>query len=78
MESNHLELGEKAEKKEVKSIGKYENIKADYFLQKVFDNLEKKRILNMVKYNKNLMKRINIAFFSFLDYKIQFAQYICF
>ena len=32
MESKSLISGENAEKKEVKSIGKYENIKADYFL----------------------------------------------
>ncbi len=60
MESNNLVSGEKSEKKQIKSFAKYENIKADYFLQKVFDNLEKKRTLEIVKNNKNIKKRINI------------------
>ena len=42
MESNNLISEEKSEKKQVKSFAKYENIKADYFLQKLFDNVKKK------------------------------------
>ena len=74
MESNHLELGEKAEKKEVQSIGKYGNIKADYFLQKVFDNLEKKRTLEIVKNNKNIKKRINININDYKEYSEKYSS----
>ena len=56
MESNNLIYGEKSEKKQDKSFNKYGNIKADYFLQKVFDNLEKKKTLEIVKNNKNIKK----------------------
>ena len=58
MESSNLISKEKNEKNQIKSI--YENIKADYFLIKVFSNLKKKKKLNIVKYNKNIQKRINI------------------
>ena len=44
----------------LKSKNKYENLKNDYFLQKVFNNLEKKKLFNIVKYNKNIKKRIGI------------------
>jgi len=60
MESGNLISEEKKEKKQIKLDAKYENIKADYFLIKVFDNLEKKKTLNIVKYNKNIKERINI------------------
>ena len=66
MESNNLISKEKKEKDEIKSLFKYENIKADYFLEKVFNNLEKKKTLNIVKYNKNIKNRINI---NIKDYK---------
>ena len=74
MESNNLISGENAEKKEVKSIGKYENIKADYFLQKVFDNLKKKRTLEIVKNNKNIKKRINISINDYKEYSEKYSS----
>ena len=74
MESNHLELGEKAEKKEVKSIGKYGKIRVDYFLQKVFNNLEKKRKLEIVKNNKNIKKRINISINDYKEYSEKYSS----
>ena len=74
MESNNLELREKTEKKEVQSIGKYGNIKADYFLQKVFDNLEKKKTLEIVKNNKNIKKRINININDYKEYSEKYSS----
>ena len=32
------------------------NLKNDYFLQLIFNNLEKKKLLEIVKYNKNMKK----------------------
>ena len=66
MGANFFVSKEKSEKKQMKSFAKYENIKADYFLQKVFDNLEKKRTLEIVKNNKNMKKIINL---NINDYK---------
>ena len=39
----------------------FKNLKNDYFLQKLFHNLLKKKSLNIIKYNKNIKKRINIS-----------------
>ena len=60
MESGNLISKVKEEKNKLKSASKYENIKADYFLEKVFNNLKKGKTLNIVKYNKNIKNRINI------------------
>ena len=74
MESKSLISRENAEKKEVKSIAKYEKIKADYFLQKVFDNLKKKRTLEIVKNNKNIKKRINICINDYKEYSEKYSS----
>ena len=60
MESNNLISKEKIKINQIKSVAKYEMIKTDYFLEKVFNNLEEKKSLNLVKYNKNIKNRINI------------------
>ena len=44
---------------EIKDI--YKNLKNDYFLRKVFNNLMKKKSLDIIKYNKNIKDRINIS-----------------
>ena len=51
---------------QIKSLDKYKKLKSDYFLQTVFNNLEKKKSFGIIKYNKNIKKRINI---SIKDYK---------
>ena len=68
MESANLISKVKEEKNKLKSASKYENIKADYFLEKVFNNLEKKNALKMVKYNKNIKERINISIKDYKEY----------
>ena len=60
MGSINLISKEENEKNQIKSVAKYENIKADYFLEKLFNILEKKKSLDLIKYNKKLKKRINI------------------
>ena len=60
MESCNLISKINEEKNQLKSAIRYENIKADYFLEKVFNNLKKGKTLNIVKYNKNIKRRINI------------------
>ena len=44
MESDNLVFKEKGEISQMKSKNKYENLKNDYFLQKVFNIVEKKEI----------------------------------
>ena len=66
MESTNVISKEKEEKNEIKSVATYKRIKADFILEKIFNNLEKKKSLNIVKYIKNIKKRINI---NINDYK---------
>ena len=35
------------------STNKLQNIKSNYILKKIFDNLNKKNLLEIIKYNKN-------------------------
>jgi len=44
----------------------FKNLKGDYFLQKLFYNLLKKKSLDIIRYNSNIKKRLNI---SIKDYK---------
>ena len=74
MESSKNISKEKEENNQIKSNNQLENIKSKYILEKVFDNLEKKRILNMVKYNKNLMKRINIDINDYKEYSEKYSS----
>ena len=50
----------------------FENLKADCFLCILFGNLERIKSLNIIKYNKNMQKRINI---NINDYKKYFEIY---
>ena len=60
MESDNLVFRVKGEMSQMKSKNKYEKLKNDYVLQKVFNNLEKKKSLDFIKYNKSIKKRLNI------------------
>ena len=46
----------------------FEKIRADYFLQKLFDNLGRKKILELIKYNKNIKRRINVGVNDYKEY----------
>ena len=69
---------------ELKDI--FKNLKNDYFLQKVFNNLMKKKSLEVVKYNNKIKDRINISIkdykeyseiFSSIEIEIKHAKYKC-
>ena len=74
MESDNLLLKENGEISQMKSKNKYGNLKNDYFLQKVFNNVERKKLLNIVKYNKNIKKRINININDFKEYSEKYSS----
>ena len=74
MESDDLISEAKKEKNQNKSHDKYENIKADYFLEKVFNNLEKKKALNLVKSNKNIKNRLNININDYKEYSEKYSS----
>ena len=72
MEFSNLVYKEKADKISIKPIPIFNKILIDYFLRLIFKNLETKKSLNMVKYNKNIMERINI---NIKDYKKYSEKY---
>ena len=74
MESDNLVLKEKAEKNQNKSINKFNNTKTDYFLKTVFNNLEKKKMLDLLKYNKNISNRINININDYIEYLEKYSS----
>ena len=52
----------------VKSKDIFKNLKSDYFLQILFNNLMKKKTLDIIKYNKNIKNRININIKDYKEY----------
>ena len=74
MESDNLLSKEKFEKNKINSFDNYKNIKADFFLEKVFNYLEKKITLKIVKYNKNLKRRINININDYKEYSEKYSS----
>ena len=61
-------ISERKEKiNQIKSKNIFEKIKSKYIMKKVFDNLEQKILLNFIKYNNKIKKRIEINIY---DYKL--------
>ena len=50
------------------------NLKNDFFLQKLFDNLLQKKLLEIIKYNNNLKDRININLNNYKEYSEIYSQ----
>ena len=59
---------EKNEVHQMKSKNIFKNLKSDYFLQILFNNLMKKKTLDIIKYNKNMKNRININIKDYKEY----------
>ena len=56
------------QKSELKIKCNLDNIKNDYFLQKVFNNLSKKETFEIMKYNKKIKERLNININDYKEY----------
>ena len=52
--------------KESKNI--FKNLKSDYFLKLLANNLMKKKFLDIIKYNKYIKDRINISIKDYKEY----------
>ena len=59
---------------QIKSINKFINIKSDYFMQKLFDIMEKRISLKIINYNINLQKRLNININHYKDFSEKFSS----
>ena len=58
MESKDIPNKEKEQEqsKLINSDNILQNLKSDYFIQKFFDYIQKRRTLKTIKYNKNIKK----------------------
>ena len=68
MNSSNELSNEKKESKKVEPKNIFKKLKSDYFLQKLFNNLLKKKSLDIIKYNKNIKNRINISIKDYKEY----------
>ena len=50
-----------------------ENIKSRYILSKIYDNMTKKKKLEIVKYNKKMQNRINLSVKDYKEYSETFT-----
>ena len=46
----------------------FKKLKSSYILQQFFDYLERKKLLDLIKYNKNIKRRINININDYKEY----------
>ena len=52
----------------------FESLKSDYFLQKLYDNMTKKKKLAIVKYNKKIQNRINLSVKDYKEYSEAYSS----
>ena len=61
----YKEVGEPNKKSR---INIFESLKSDYFLRKIFENLIKKKTLQLINYNKKIQNRVNININDYKEY----------
>ena len=72
MDSGKISKDNKQELKESEQRVDLINLKNDYFLKKLFENIPKNTSFKIFKYNKKIQKRLNI---SIKDYK-EYTEYL--
>ena len=50
------------------------NLKSDYFIQKFFDYIQKRRTLKTIRYNKSIQKRINLNINHYKEYSEKYSS----
>ena len=66
--NSELSKNQKTETNKTEAKCDLKNIKSDYFLMKVFNNLKKKNSLEMAKYNKKIKERLNLNINNYKEY----------
>ena len=76
MESKDTPTKEKEQEqsKLINSDNILQNLKSDYFIQKFFDYIQKRRILKTIRYNKSIQKRININIIHYKEYSEKYSS----
>ena len=65
---NYYSINEKEKITKTKTKDKFKNLKSDFFLRKLFNNLQKNKFLDIVKYNKKIQKRLKININDYKEY----------
>ena len=73
MESKDTPTKEQEQSKLINS-DKLQNLKSDYFMQKFFDYIQKRRTLKTIRYNKSIQKRININIIHYKEYSEKYSS----
>ena len=71
--SNNLSKENNKENESAKPIPIIENIKSRYILSKIYNNMTKKKKLEIVKYNKKIQNRINLNVKDYKEYSETFT-----
>ena len=71
MNSDNCSNYSKEKIKQIKSKDNLENIKSNYFLQRIFDCIKKNKFLEIIKINKRIQNKLKI---SIKDYK-EYCEY---
>ena len=58
----------------IKSKNKFINLKSDFFMQKLFDYMDKRISLKIIKYNMNIQKKLNVNINNYKDFSEQFSS----
>ena len=76
MESKDTPTKEKEQEKSklINSDNILQNLKSDYFIQKFFDYIQKRRILKTIRYNKSIQKRINLNINHYKEYSEKYSS----
>ena len=65
---------EQGQSKLILSNNQLKNVKSDYFIQKFFGYMPKRKSLETIRYNKNIQKRINININHYKAYSEEYSS----
>ena len=68
MDYNKLSNKNNGDLEQIKFINILRNIKSDYILQIIFDNLQKEKMLEILKYNKKMQIKLNLTIKDYKDF----------
>ena len=76
MESKDTPTKEKEQEKSklINSDNMLQNLKSDYFIQKFFDYIQKRRKFKTIRYNKSIQKRINLNINHYKEYSEKYSS----
>ena len=65
---------DKRDSNKIEIKGIFKNIKSKYIFVKIFKNLSKKRILDIIKYKKNIQKRMGVGINGYKEYSENYSS----